>query len=160
MAFPWALIPLMIKGTQKLGTGLGFFKTPEEKAAALQMERREQEWKREQQRRESAQSYLQRNYPDFKFDYQFDPAKYEDILAPARESQAGRSQALFNKLALTGRTGGTMDMPMQRQARQSGVDYNRLLTQLKRTGEQEAFQRAMAKYGAGAEKVKTIASYI
>jgi len=161
MAGPFDWVSLGLSGLASLGYSTGLFETPEEKAARIAAEEAEKERQYREARRLAALRFLTANLKQFQEpEYQFDPEKYSDILGAIQEEQARKEKGLRNMLALQGigRSGIATELA-GRQARRLATDYSRLLTRLRREGEQQAWKRAMQKYLTEMDRLKLLAQY-
>ncbi|HDD44541.1 MAG TPA: hypothetical protein ENG63_06760 [Candidatus Desulfofervidus auxilii] len=155
----------LLKGLTEIGYGTGLFESPEERAREKELEWTREQWEREmaykEARRKAALEYLLSNLKPFQEPtYQFREEDYADILRPVKEMQEKELLGQRNLLALQGQArGGIGTELMSRYARRMAQDYDRLITQLAREGEREAWRRAMQKYLTDVARVKTIAGY-
>jgi hypothetical protein len=139
-----------LSGLAQLGYATGLFKSPEQKAQEAA-----------DNRRKAQLAYLQTNMPDFSYTAkEFNPDDYKDVLQPMEERLSNEQEGMGNRQSLqgTGRGGVSQELMLQ-AARQGNADIGNKETELARTEEQKAFDRAMAIYNAKLGKVQAMAQY-
>jgi hypothetical protein len=113
----------------------------------------------ENARRRAIRRYLEQNMGEFQEpNYQFNPNDYKDVLEPMQQE----NQNALNKVQAIrslqggGRSGITAEL-MARQANRGAQNIGGAMAQMARSGEQDAYNRALQKYQMDMQRKQLIA---